>query len=333
MTNPTVTFTAPRQVEITDREMPELEKDDVLIKSEVTLISIGTELSCLDRQPDMGKNWSRPQYPMYHGYCNVGTVLEAGPDADGDLVGTRVQSYGNHALYVKQPSRMARPVRGDVVSEHAVFATMAEVAFHGVRRSGVGMGTSVVVCGLGILGQLAVRYARLSGCRPVVASDPGEGRLALLPEHPAVVPVNPRKDDLTEKVKEATRGRMADVVIELTGVPSLIPECIPLLRREGTLGIVSGPRGATTMDFHDLCVGNSVKIVGVHNGSHPVHATPSDPWTKNRDVELFLDLVADGDLEIEPFITHRRKYTDAPETYTMLLEDRTKALGVLFDWT
>jgi threonine dehydrogenase-like Zn-dependent dehydrogenase len=270
---------------------------------------------------------------MHHGYCNVGTVLETGPDADPELVGKRVQSYGNHALYVKQAASMARPVRDDVSSEHATFATMAEVAFHGVRRSGVGMGTSVVVCGLGILGQLGVRYARLSGCRPVVASDPGEDRLALLPEHPAVVPVNPKKDDLLEKVKEATRGRMADVVIELTGVPSLIPEFIPLLRQEGTLGIVSGPRGATTMDFHDLCVGNSVKIVGVHNGSHPVYETPSDPWTKSRDMELFLDLVADGDLDVEPLITHRGKYADAPEMYAMLLENRTKALGVIFDWT
>ena len=333
MTNPAVTFTAPRQVEITDREMPELEENDVLIKSEVTLVSIGTELSCLDRQPDMGKNWSRPQFPMHHGYCSVGTVLEAGPGADPELVGRRVQSYGNHALYVKQQADMARPVRDDVSSEHATFATMAEVAFHGARRSGVGMGTSVVVLGLGILGQLAVRYARLSGCRPVIASDPGEDRLALLPKHPAVVPVNPREDNLMEKVREATRGRMADVVIELTGVPQLIPECMLLLRKEGTLGIVSGPRGATMMDFHDLCVGNSVKIVGVHNGSHPVHETPSDPWTKNRDVELFLDLVADGDLDVEPLITHRRKYTDAPEMYAMLLEDRTKALGVLFSWT
>jgi threonine dehydrogenase-like Zn-dependent dehydrogenase len=281
----------------------------------------------------MGKNWSKPQFPMYHGYCNVGTVQEAGPDADPGLVGKRVQSYGNHALYVKQPAHMARPVRDDVASEHATFATMAEIAFHGARRSGVEMGTSVVVCGLGLLGQLAVRYARLSGCRPVVASDPGEDRLALLPEHPAVVPVNPAKDDLRKRVEEATRGRMADVVIELTGVPQLIPECIPLLRKEGTLGIVSGPRGKTEMDFHDLCVGNSIKIVGVHNGSHPAHETPSDPWTKNRDVELFLDLVADGDLDVEPMITHRRKYADAPEMYNMLLEDRTKALGVLFDWT
>ncbi len=333
MTNPTVTFTGPRQVEITDREMPELKGDDVLIKSAVTMISIGTELSCLDRQPDMGKNWSKPQFPMYHGYCNVGTVLETGPDADPGLVGRRVQSYGNHALYLKQPTHMARPVRDDVASGHAVFATMAEIAFHGARRSGVGMGRSVVICGLGILGQLAVRFARLSGARPVLASDPGEDRLALLPDNPAVIPVNPRKDDLRKRVEEATRGRMADIVIELTGVPELIPEQLPLLRKEGTLGIVSGPRGASEIDFHDLCVGNSVKIIGVHNGSHPVHETPSDPWTKNRDVELFLDLVADGDLDVEPLITHRRKYTDAPEMYAMLLEDRTKALGVLFDWT
>jgi 2-desacetyl-2-hydroxyethyl bacteriochlorophyllide A dehydrogenase len=333
MNNPTVVFTGPRQVEIEDRDMPQIKDGEVLIATEVTLVSTGTELTVLSCDKGYGERWTRGcHYPFFPGYSNVGKVMEVGAGVDRALIGARVESYGRHARYVAEPAERARPVRPDVASEHAVFATMAEIAFHGVRRSGVGMGRSVVVYGLGLLGQISVRFARLWGARPVLAVDVGESRLDLLPRHPAVVPVNPQRDNVKEKVREATRGRMADIVIEVTGMQTLIPEQIRLLHEEGTLGIVSGPRGMTEMDFHDLCNIPSVRIIGVHNGSHPKHATASDPWTKNRDVEMFLDLVADGDLDMAPLVTHKKPYTEAPEMYRMLLEDRTQAVGVLFDW-
>jgi threonine dehydrogenase-like Zn-dependent dehydrogenase len=87
------------------------------------------------------------------------------------------------------------------------------------------------------------------------------------------------------------------------------------------------------MDFHDLCNQPSIRIVGVHNGSHPAHATAADPWTKLRDVELFCDLVLDGELDMAPLITHRRPHREAPEMYAMLLADRGQAMGVVLDWT
>ncbi len=114
-----------------------------------------------------------------------------------------------------------------------------------------------------------------------MAVDVADSRLALLPKSPSIVPVNPQRDNVQEKVREATRGRMADVVIELTGVAHLIPEEISLLRQQGTLGIVSGLRGKTHIDLHDLCNAPRIRIIGIHNGSHAPHESPADPWTKN----------------------------------------------------
>lgn len=331
MNNPTVVFTAPRQVEIQDMGIPEIGDNKVLIKTKMTLISIGTELTVLSGDEGYGEKWKRAcHYPFFPGYSNVGTILDVGKGVDRTLVGTRVVSYGRHAKYAVQPVERAVPVHPDVPDEYAVFATMAEIAFHGVRRSGVSMGTSVVVYGLGLLGQISVRFARLCGARPVIAVDISDYRLELLPKHSAIILVNPSRDDVKEKVQVATRGRMADVVIELTGIPNLIPDEIRLLHKEGTLGIVSSPRGKTEMDFHDLCNAPSIKIVGIHNGSHPQHATSADPWTKARDVELFWDLIVDGDLDLVTLISHKKSYKDAPETYRMLLENRTKLMGVVF---
>lgn len=312
---------------------PEIGDNEVLIETKMTLISRGTELTVLSGNEGYGEVWQRGcHYPFFPGYSNTGTILDVGKGVDCALIGTRVVSYGRHAKYVVEPVERVIPVHPDIPDEYAVFATMAQIVFHGVRRSGVSMGTSVVVYGLGLLGQISVRFARLCGTRPVIAVDVSDYRLALLPKHPAIILVNPSRDDVKEKVQTATRGRMADIVIELTGMPNLIPDEIKLLHKEGTLGIVSGPRGKTEMDFHDLCNAPSIKIVGIHNGSHPRHATSADPWTKARDVELFWDLIADGDLDMAPLISHKKSYKDAREIYRMLLEDRTKLMGVLFTW-
>ncbi len=332
--NPTVVFTEPRKVVIEQRDVPSPEAGEALIRTELTLISIGTELAILSHDVAPGSKWDRMcKYPATSGYCSVGEIVDVGGDVDRGRIGERVQSYGPHAKYVRQPVEMARPVHRDVRSEHAVFATMAEIAMQGVRRPAVRIGESVVVYGVGILGQLAVRFARLCGARPVLAVDVSARRLALLPDDPAVVAVNAQEEDVAARVKEATRGRMADVVIELTGAAALIPEELALLRTQGRLAVVSGVRGKTEIDFHDLCTCPSYSIIGVHNGSHPPFATLDNPWTKNRDVELFLDLVADGDIDVAPLISHREAFSEAPRLYEMLLDDRTQAMGVILDWS
>jgi threonine dehydrogenase-like Zn-dependent dehydrogenase len=224
-------------------------------------------------------------------------------------------------------------VPAGIASEHAVFATMAEIALHGVRRSGIGLGCSVVVCGLGLLGQMAARFARLAGARPVLGVDPAGARRARLPADPAVLAVDPRDGAAAGRVREATRGRMADVVIELTGNQHAIPDELRLLRRGGTLAIVSGPRGKTELDFHDLCVSPSLRILGLHNGSHPRQESEWDPWTKSRDVELFFDMVASGDFRVEELISDRLPYSGAPAMYRRLLEDAGPVMGVVLDWT
>jgi threonine dehydrogenase-like Zn-dependent dehydrogenase len=138
---------------------------------------------------------------------------------------------------------------------------------------------------------------------------------------------------VTSVVAEATRGRKAEVVFEVTGSPASIPAQVPLLHSLGRLVVLSSPRGSTRFDFHDLCNGPSVSIIGAHNTSHPAHATVHTPWTQHRHAELFFDLVADGKLRMEPLISHRAQFTRAPELYAMLVKDRSSAMGVVLGWT
>ena len=138
--------------------------------------------------------------------------------------------------------------------------------------------------------------------------------------------------DLEALVRERTTGRMADIVYEATGNSQLIPQEFAALRVEGRLVLVSSPGGGTQFNFQELCGTNSYTIIGAHNRSHTPVATWDNPWTQKHDSEFFFELQMNGDIDVQPLITHREPFTRAVEMYGMLMADRSKAVGVLLDW-
>lgn len=331
--NPTIVFRAPKVVEMEDRPRPVPGEEEVLIRTRCTLISTGTELSILNAEYPPDSYWaSYGQLPFDPGYDNIGDVIEVGPGVDGSLIGRRVGSYGNHARYVVWKADDLRIINRDIPDEEAVFFTLGEICMNAVRRPDVRWGEAVVVYGLGMLGQFTVQFCRLCGAKPVFAVDTAEQRLGFLPKDGSVIPINPTKQDVVSIVEDATRGRMADVVFEVTGNENVLLSEFAPLRKQGRFVVLGCPRGKVPFDFHDLCNMPSYTIMGVHNMSHPQCATLDNPWTNLRHAEFFFDLVADGEVSVEPLITHRAHYTEALGFYDMLMKDRAQAMGVVLDW-
>lgn len=332
--NKVVLFPRPGEVVITEEPIPTPGAGQMLVRTQCTLISTGTELTILSGDFPPGSAWSSyGQYPFRPGYDNVGVVVSAGPGVDESWVGKTVCSYGPHAAYfVLSPASVYPLPPAGVPNEQVAFFTLAEIAMVGIRRSHIQIGEAVAVYGLGLLGQMTARLCRLCGARPVVAIDVASGRLGLLPDDPAIVRVDTKTENAAEVVSKVTKGRKVDVVFELTGNPDAIPGEFAALRSQGRFVVLSSPRGASQFDFHDLCNSPSFTIIGAHNGSHPEFETPDNPWTKRRDVELFFELLADGDIAVDRLISHRERYTEAPRLYKMLLEDRSGAMGVVLDW-
>ncbi|MCC7264665.1 MAG: zinc-binding dehydrogenase [Candidatus Latescibacteria bacterium] len=334
MRNPTVVFTAPGQVAVEDRPLPVPTAGQLLIQTRRTLISTGTELTILNGQFPPQSRWADyGRFPFVPGYDHIGEVVEVGPEVDRAWLGRRVASYAAHAAYVLGRPTSLRPVHREIPDEEAAFFTLAEIAMNGVRRGQVTWGEVTAVYGLGLLGQLVVRLCRLAGAALVIGVDVAASRLALLPRLPRVAGLDPATGDLASRVEGLNHGRLADVVFELTGNPEAIPGEFALLRRQGRMVLLSSPRGPTPLfDFHDLCNSPSYTIIGAHNSSHPGQATADQPWTQPRHAELFFDLVADGELEIAPLISHRLPYTGAPGIYAALRADRSRAMGVILEW-
>lgn len=333
--NPTIIFSKPKHVEIENHQMPIPTKEELLIETHYTLISTGTELTILNGDFLEGSAWENyGRFPFTPGYNNVGKVIDVGNDVDRDWIGKKVATYGPHAKYIVSNVQDARLIHRDIPDDHAAFFTLSEIVMNGIRRGNVAWGEAVVVYGMGLLGQLAVRYSRMCGAQKVFAVDISDSRLGRLPEDISIIPINSKKENVVEIVKKETKGRMADVVFEVTGVGELIPDEFQVLRKRGRgrFVVLSSPRSKTQFDFHDLCNSPGFTIIGAHNSTHPEHETIDTPWTKKRHAEFFFDLVVDKEIDVEPLISHREHYTEAPSLYQMLLEDRSQAMGVVLKW-
>ena len=80
-------------------------------------------------------------------------------------------------------------------------------------------------------------------------------------------------------------------------------------------------------------VADGITIIGVHASTAPERSSIHQRWTPAEMTALFFDHLRDGRLEVESLITHRASPLDAPELYAALREDRSRYLGVLFDWS
>jgi 2-desacetyl-2-hydroxyethyl bacteriochlorophyllide A dehydrogenase len=332
--NPTVVFPRRGEVVLEALARPAPGAGELLVRSEVTLISPGTELTILRGAFEPGSAWaSYGRYPFHPGYSSVGLVEELGDGLDPVWLGRRVASYGRHARFAAVPLAVVRPLPDGVPSEQAALFTLAETVLNGLRRARLVLGEHVAIFGAGLLGQLAARFACLAGAGSVSVVDVRPERLARLPAGPELHALDPRAEPPQDAVRRITRGRMADVVFELTGDPELIPPQIAALRPQGRFVVLSSPRGGgTRFDFHDLCNAISIEIIGAHTMSSPPLETPQNPWTRARHAELFFELVASGRVEVASLITRRVPPSAAPDAYRSLLAASGDDLGVVIDW-
>ena len=199
------------------------------------MISTGTELTIFKGEFPKDSGWAAwAKFPFVPGYSHVGDVQEVGPGVDKSWVGKRVGSYAEHGMYMLGTLPLVWEVPEGVSDEVATFFVIAQITMNCVRRGRTEWGESAIVYGLGLIGQFIVRELLIAGARPVVAVDVVESRLALLPEHKALIKVNPKQTSVKETVAKATKGRMADMVYEVTGAQALIQGEFEALKAAGT---------------------------------------------------------------------------------------------------
>jgi 2-desacetyl-2-hydroxyethyl bacteriochlorophyllide A dehydrogenase len=234
--------------------------------------------------------------------------------------------WGQHQQY-SSGSRVCRVPQG-VSDEEAAWLPMAVIAQHGFRHAKMEMGESVVVVGLGMLGQLVVQYCRLAGAKHIIAIDPAQPRLDWAKRHGATDTLAMPVQDTVAEVTRITGGEMADVVFDMTGFAPVFAASHPLLRDFGRIILIGDTGTPEQQHMTSLFMGRNLTVIGAHQS----RAAKRPYWDHTRQGELFLAFIQRGWMSVKDLITHRYPFEKAPEAYRMLIERRDDAMGVIFQY-
>jgi 2-desacetyl-2-hydroxyethyl bacteriochlorophyllide A dehydrogenase len=298
---------------------------EVMIATEATLISAGTELAML----------AEPRSADFcPGYSNVGRIVALGKGVVGLSEGERVLSLGPHASHVTvsaSPASVVAVPEG-VSPEEATFGVLGSVSAHGVRKARLEAGEYLLVTGMGVVGQLALQFAARAGCEALIASDLSDRRLSVAAELTGAVTMNPTASRMAEEVQRITEGRGLDCIIEASGYPDHLPGFFDMARIGGRIVLLGSIwHRKVEVDFMEFHL-KELTLIGAHQPKCPTVATPAFPWTQQYNRAQTLKMIGDSRLNVRPLITHVLPYTQAAEAYRLLREERDRALGVVFDF-
>jgi len=357
-------------VKVVDVPRPAIGPTEVLVHTRASVISAGTEraVTSLARASLLSKARARPDLvrrlvkkaraegiapalravrgrlgedvPL--GYSGAGTAIEVGEYvegvAPGQLVATGGAAKASHAEFQAVPGLLCATVPDGVTAEDAAFATIASVALHGLRLAEVEPGSRVVVIGLGLLGQLAIRLALVAGCQ-VAGIDLAEFAVERATAGGAVALVE-RGEETTERIVEWSRGRGVDAVLLTAASKSSDAVLrVPALCRDRATVVVVGDVGLSLErgPFYEKEL--SLRFArsygpGRYDRSYEEwgvdYPLGQVRFTEGRNLEAILDLLGTGRLVVSDLVTHRFSVTEAPEAYDLIESRREPYLGVTF---
>ncbi|TNH93356.1 bi-domain-containing oxidoreductase [Aeromonas sobria] len=347
---------------------PKASVGSVLIDTSITLISAGTERMLVDfgkaslfdkacQQPDKVKMvlekvqtdglmttleavQSKLAQPLPLGYCNVGVVNTVGKGVSGFKEGDRVVSNGPHADVVRVPKNLCALIPDNVTDEEASFTVVASIGLQGIRLAKPTLGEAFAVTGVGLIGLLTVQLLRAQGCR-VLAIDYDEAKLELAKQFGAQVCNLGKGEDPVAAGMAFSRGNGVDGVIITASTKSIDPvtQAARMSRKRGRI-ILVGVAGLelNRADFYEKELTFQVSCSygpGRYDANYEAkgHDYPYAfvRWTEQRNFEAILDMIASGQVDVKPLITHRFKFEQAAEAYGLLTSDKS-ALGILLQY-
>jgi len=289
---------------------------------------------------------SRLDQPLALGYSCAGTIVEVGEGISDLQVGDRVAcagaNYAVHAEFACVPRMLvARIPSADVDFESAAFTTLGAVAMHGVRTSEAKLGDVVAVIGLGLLGQLTLQVLNAAGCR-VIGMDLVRERVELAAQMGAVA-VTASEEEFRDLCQRHSGGHGADCVLITAETASSGPVNLAseAARDRGTVVAV----GTVGMDLQrklyyekelDFRVSRSYgpgrydTAFEQKGRDYPIGYVR---WSETRNMEAFLQLLADGKINVKPLITHSFEIGNATAAYDLITGRSAQPyLGVLIGY-
>src|SRR5712691_2888284 len=297
--------------------------------------------------PTLAAVRSRMDQPSAPGYSSAGTVVAVGEGVTdigpGDRVACAGAGHAVHAEFACIPRLLlARIPSGSEVSfDHAAATTVGAVALHGVRTADVKLGDTVGVIGLGLLGQLTVQILKAAGCR-VVGMDIISERAALAKNLGAdCATADPTQ--FAQLCFDQSHGRGADDILITAETPSSDPVNLAAgVARDRGIIVAVGTVGMNIqrklyyekeLDFRVSRSHGPGRYDAAYEQKGRDYPIGYARWTENRNMEAFLQLIADGKVDVKSLITHRVPIERASDAYEIISSISNEPfLGVLITY-
>jgi len=290
---------------------------------------------------------SRMDQPSAPGYSSSGTVVAVGEGVTdirpGDRVACAGAGHAVHAEFACIPRLLlARIPSGSGVSfEHAAATTVGAVALHGVRTAEVKLGDVVGVIGLGLLGQLTVQILKAAGCR-VVGMDIDRERVELALRLGADA-VSDSSSAFLDACLQQSGGRGVDAVLITAQTISSDPVNLAaeaardraVVVAVGTVGMALERRTfyEKELDFRVSRSYGPGRYDAAYEQKGVDYPVGYVRWTETRNMEAFLQLLADSKVDVGALITHRFPIEQARSAYDLITGKSQQAfLGVLITY-
>lgn len=359
------------RIQVGEVPPPTLRGSGLLVLNEASLISPGTEKSTVQsaQQSLVSRAMERPEKvkkvlaaiqkdglsqtvarvfdkldtPVALGYSCAGTVIEVAQDAGSFSIGDRVacagQNYASHAEMVYVPKHLCVKIPDAVDFEEASFVTLGAIALQGVRQAEPRLGDRIAVIGLGLLGQLTVQLLKASGCR-VLGSDLDPSKLQLARQFGADQAVT--TGDLIQAAQTFSEGHGVDAVIITASTKDNGPieAAGAIVRKKGRVVVV----GAVGMQVprepfynKELELRLSMSYGPGRYDSRYEEQGHDYPfayvrWTEQRNMQAFLELIAERKVQLKPLITHRFPIEQAESAYSMMMEGTSPYIAMVITY-
>jgi len=355
---------------VADVPAPEVSRGSVLVRVAHSCISAGTEMANVQlsslplyrralRQPqhvarvmqmvrDQGISYTMNRVRglldagSVTGYSAAGTVIAVGNEIEGFKVGDRVACAGagiaNHAEFIDVPVNLAVHVPDGLDLAAASTVTLGAIALQGVRRTAPTLGETIVVVGLGFLGQLTAQFLRANGCR-VIGVDPDAKRREIAAGEGVTVLDT---DAQVERIVQLTDGAGADAVIITAASPSseIVSQAFRATRRKGRVVLVGdvglelkrGDFYAKEIDFFISTSYGPGRYDPLYEEAGQDYPLGYVRWTENRNMQAYLQMLADRRVTLAPLKPRSFPVEQAREAYESLRSASDRSLISLLDY-
>jgi 2-desacetyl-2-hydroxyethyl bacteriochlorophyllide A dehydrogenase len=329
-------FSNPGQITIREERIKSPGPDQVLVKTQFSAISPGTEMLLYrgDFPPDLAVDASIPdlsgsfKYPLKYGYAAVGKVTQIGTDVDSAWLGKDIFSFHSHESHFLSSVGDLHPLPTGASIEDALFLPNIETAVTFLLDSRPIMGERVVVLGQGIVGLLTTALLAWFPLSLLLTLD----RYSLRRQASVTLGAHHSLDSDSPDIHQQLESILptgADLVFELSGHPDVLNLAIQLAGHSGR--VIVGSWYGTKLA--ELKLGGRFHRERIHLISSQVSSLApelSGLWDKQRRLQVAWEsLMA---LRPSRLITHRIPLEEAATAYQLIDQEPENTIQVILDY-